>query len=262
MASEGLNGATVLVTRPAGQSAGLGRLVESAGGEAVVQPLLEIEAAQPGDAGLSSTPGLFDMWVFVSRNAVVHGLAWIRRSGIAVTESTMVVAVGPGTAAALESEGVLRVVSPAGRSNSEELLALPAMQEVSGKRVLIFRGQDGRELLAEELAGRGAEVTYVSVYRRRPVGGAALSTILKWLGSARPVLVLTSVAALDALLAVVPPGSRSGLLDVPVAAIGERVAAACRDAGWKAPIGIADETGDAGLVGAAASVYQQSYRAS
>ena len=170
-------------------------------------------------------------------------------------DSASVVAVGPGTAAGLEARGVGPVVSPPGHSGSEELLVLPELRRVSGKRILILRGQDGRELLAEELTRRGAEVEYAGVYRRRRVAGAAASTILGWLDSADPVLVLTSVAALESLLTLVPATRRRKLLAVPVAAIGERIAEACRQAGWVAPVAVADETSDAGLVRASVSVH-------
>jgi uroporphyrinogen-III synthase len=75
-------------------------------------------------------------------------------------------AVGAGTAAALRARGVQQVLAPPAGGDSESLLALPAMQQVSGQRVLVFRGLSGRELLADTLRARGAHVEYVECYRR------------------------------------------------------------------------------------------------
>jgi len=75
-------------------------------------------------------------------------------------------AVGGGTAAALRARGIEQVLVPPVGGDSESLLALPAMQQVSGQRVLVFRGVGGREQLADTLRARGAHVEYVECYRR------------------------------------------------------------------------------------------------
>ncbi len=47
---------------------------------------------------------------------------------------------------------------------------------MSGKRVVIFRGDGGRRLLGETLAARGASVEYAACYRRvRPGSGKPLA---------------------------------------------------------------------------------------
>ena len=74
-------------------------------------------------------------------------------------------AVGQATARELANFGVTAVTAPA-RFDSEALLALPEMQVVAGKRMIIFRGVGGRELLGEALTARGAVVEYAECYRR------------------------------------------------------------------------------------------------
>jgi uroporphyrinogen-III synthase len=77
--------------------------------------------------------------------------------------------VGAATAAILDDYG-LPVHCPERGDDSEALLALPQLQQVLAAacppRVLILRGEGGRELLAECLRGQGVAVDYLSLYRR------------------------------------------------------------------------------------------------
>jgi len=74
--------------------------------------------------------------------------------------------VGQGSAKALRESGVANVIAPAERFDSEGLLALPELQDVAGWRVMIFRGDGGRELLGDTLRARGATVEYAACYQR------------------------------------------------------------------------------------------------
>jgi uroporphyrinogen-III synthase len=77
-----------------------------------------------------------------------------------------VAAVGKKTAQALVNNGINATLVPSDTFNSEALLALPELQQVSGQKISIIRGEGGRELLKDALSQRGAEVAYVDVYRR------------------------------------------------------------------------------------------------
>lgn len=244
-----LAGASVLVTRPAGREEGLCRRIMELGGVAERLPLLEIV---PGslDVRLSDLfrriDG-FDIVVFVSVNAVEHGLTLLRQARVELPRTAVVAAVGRATAVALEAWGVEDVLYPEARSNSEELLEFEPLARVGGSRVLIFRGQDGRELLAETLRARGAEVEYAPVYERRAPAADFTAVVSRWLDARRPVLVLTSDAAAKVLMARTPPSLRDRLKQVPLAVLSERQRDACREAGWQGPIGVCDAAGDDGL---------------
>jgi uroporphyrinogen-III synthase len=76
--------------------------------------------------------------------------------------------VGAATAQILEDHG-LDVSFPADGDDSEALLELPLLREAIARpdpRVLIMRGEGGRELLAERLRELGASVEYLELYRR------------------------------------------------------------------------------------------------
>jgi uroporphyrinogen-III synthase len=171
--AQSLQGRAVLVTRPVHQAEKLAGLISAANGEAVRFPALAIEP--PSDPGRVKKLLLglqtYDLAVFVSSNAVEHGLALL---GSAWPTAVAVAAVGEGSAAALRSHGIATVIVASGSADSESLLAAPQLQNLHRKRVLILRGEGGRELLAEELRLRGADVTYAECYRRvRPCADPA-----------------------------------------------------------------------------------------
>lgn len=74
-------------------------------------------------------------------------------------------AVGRSSAAILEAADI--PVSIPQQANSEGLLAMPELQQVSSKQVLLLKGQGGRKTLAEVLTQRGAKVTEVNLYQRQ-----------------------------------------------------------------------------------------------
>ena len=167
MAKTALAGKTILVTRPAEQAAGLSRMIRDAGGTPFVFPAIEIK--EPSDperfAGILSRLEEFDLAIFVSPTAVARAWEYLgaKRSW---PQNLRVAAVGQGSAKALLDRGFHEVIAPSDQSDSEGLLALTAMQAVAGKRIVIFRGEGGRELLAQTLAQRGAQVVYAECYRR------------------------------------------------------------------------------------------------
>ncbi len=154
-----LDGIAVLITRPRDQSAELAAMIESRGGTAIVFPSLEIVPRDPAsiDADLAALNPA-DISIFISQNAVDHGLAFAEG---------LVAAIGPTTAAAIERAGKTVAIRPVAGFDSEHLLAEPAFDDVTGKTIRIIRGGPGRERLADDLRSRGARVEYLSAYERR-----------------------------------------------------------------------------------------------
>lgn len=159
-----LAGKRILVTRPAEQANHLGALIRQAGGEAVVFPAIDI--VEPSNTqtleSLINDLHQFDLAVFISPTAVsrafLHIALW--------PPGLRAAAIGAGGAHALRRAGVQHIIAPEHGNDSEALLALPEMQQVNGKHIAIFRGEGGRELLADTLRQRGAQVEYAECYRR------------------------------------------------------------------------------------------------
>jgi len=219
----------VLVTRPAGQAAGLCRLIEQAGGRAIAFPTIEI--LPPADPGppRSLLSQAWDLLIFVSRNAVDHALTLL--PGGRLPEGSRLAAVGAATADALAAAGRAPDLVPHARFDSESLLGLPQLQDLSGERVLIVRGAGGRPLLGDTLTARGAEVAYAEVYRRVLPKADAADLVARWSTDVK-LVTATSGEVLDNLIALVGAEGRGPLLATPLVVVSERTAEAARTLGF------------------------------
>jgi len=239
----------VLVTRPAGQAAGLCRLVEEAGYEAV--QLAAIEIREPADLGalqtLVETLPTYDLAVFISVNAVNHGLDYIlaRRNW---PKHVKIATVGASSAAALRDHGMKPDLVPEHRFNSEALLALDELQDMHGKRVVILRGNGGREHLHDTLLARGAVVDYVEVYRRAcPEIDPQLMRSLLQPGTL-DVVTVTSNETLQNLYTMAGVDGQPLLRALPLVVASERQAVLARELGFEHAAVVAENAGDAALV--------------
>ncbi len=162
-----LAGLGVVVTRPRAQCEPLVAALEAQGARVLVFPALDIVPVALSDASRAALAGLpgAAFALFVSANAVEHGLAAARAAG-PWPPSVTVAGIGEATAAQLRAAGFPDVVSPATGFDSESLLACGELQAVAGRRIVIFRGMGGREQLRATLLARGAAVDYVECYRR------------------------------------------------------------------------------------------------
>jgi uncharacterized protein HemX/uroporphyrinogen-III synthase len=219
--SKSLQGKGILITRPAGRAGALASRVEAAGARPILFPAIEIEPLPE-----RALPALerYDIAIFISPTAVECALD---RMGN-LPSQLQVAAVGGGTRAALEARGIDKVVAPQEGADSEALLELPELHSVAGKRILVIRGEGGRELLADTLAARGAEVEYFECYRRSmPQADTGPQRSALERGEVDAVTV-SSVEALDNLLLLL--GSER-LAGVPLFVSHPRIAERAKEAG-------------------------------
>jgi uroporphyrinogen-III synthase len=149
----------------------------------------------------------FDHVILISVNAVKIGVERLAAYWPQWPVSLRWYAVGPATAVALRGYDIEAVLPV--QSSSEGLLALPALRQPAGQRILIVKGEGGRAKLSDALIGRGALVESLSVYRRTaneadlpvvdcrqlviPVYNTDVLPVLKrWIGSQQPWLVVAS----------------------------------------------------------------------
>lgn len=201
MTSAGLHDVGILVTRPRAQATALVRTIEREGGRAIRFPVMEIKArAEDAIKDAVSTLPTPDIAVFASPNAVEHGLRHVGGGKMA--------AIGPATAAAIQAAGRIVDIFPASGYDSESLLDEPLLNNVVGKTVLIVRGNDGRELLADTLTERGATVNYLSVYDRflAQCSPQLLADVESaWRKGEINAVTVMSVESLRNLITILPP---------------------------------------------------------
>jgi uroporphyrinogen-III synthase len=217
-----LAGAHIAVTRPPEQATKLNTAIVAAGGSVISFPLLDITSLPDLSAFHAAITPLhqFDWAIFISSNAVQYGMPLLQQASLPA--SLKFAAIGPTTASALGSFGVAEVLKPADRFDSESLLALPELQQMQGQRVLIVRGVGGREVLADTLKQRGAEVVFGECYRRINPQKNADVLAQAHAGNRLQAIIITSSEALRFLLDVA--GESDWLKAVPLFVNHDRIA--------------------------------------
>ncbi len=235
----------VLVTRPAQQADSLCQCLAGYGARVERFPLLEIHDVKD-KAWLDHCVEhlqVYDWAIFISVNSVQRAVPGIleRRSW---PEKTRIAVIGKSSEAALQRVGLAADACPETQFDSEGLLDLPEMQRVSGLRVVIFRGNGGRETLADRLGSRGADVKYLECYRRiKPEVGSLKADEFGKIISADLILI-NSAQSLHNLLDLFQGQQAEKLLNQQLLVVSQRLLEIVRRAGFvKLPL-LADNATD------------------
>lgn len=235
-----LAGLQVLVTRPAHQAGHFYELLLAAGAKPQLFPVMAIEPInQAPDSLLAIHQRAYDWVIFISANAVECGLSFFQ--DLRCFQAINLGAIGKQTAAILNRYGLPPSLVPEQGFTSEDFLALPQVQDLAGKQILIVRGDAGREVLAETLSARGAKVSYAKVYQRSVTGAAQT---LRQLHDTHglDIICVTSSEILRNLLQILEP--ETWIYQYPIVVGSERIAAYAQQRGFKHKIIVAPSPAD------------------
>ncbi len=247
-----LDGLRVLVCRPREQAAPLCQALTRAGALPRALPTIEIRPLNlaPEQRTLIQDLDLYQTVVVVSANAasllVEAAGEWWPQWPVGIRW----LAVGARTGAVLEAAG-LNCLHPERGMTSEDLLALPELKAIEGQRILLCKGQGGREVLATTLRERGARVDELLLYERG-LPHYSEDSIREALKAFDPrVIVALSGETLNNLLAL-GQNTDHNLRRRAVLVPGERVATQAKAAGFRQILTPADLT-PAGIIDALAT---------
>lgn len=220
----------ILVTRPDPQGQELCREIAARGGVPIHFPTIaflpppNLEAYQSAIRQLDKQ----DWLIFISPQSVYASIASINKS-----PTVQIAAIGSGTAKALEQAGFTVNLIPEKEENSEGLLKLPALQQVSGKKIAIIRGAGGRELIDKTLAERGAKVLSVIAYQRGLPDVDITDCIDRVTNHEVDVIICTSFEGVRNLRELLGESTWSNLQKIPLIVISERIKLLAEDLGFR-----------------------------
>ena len=226
----------VLVTRPAGDASDLlCATLKASGYEVFSQPLLVLKPLLQLPVAQREMLLNLDQYrhvIFISSNAVHFGMALIEGHWPQLPVGLTWYAIGDATAARLDPFGI-KAVTPGSDMTSEGLLGVSSLQNVRDQRVLIVKGQGGRDTLAQELTHRDAVVEELPCYCRclpqMPAGELA-ANVTQW---CIDVIMITSGEGLSNLQLLLTPAETTKLQTISLIVPSQRVAEMAQVAGFR-----------------------------
>jgi uroporphyrinogen-III synthase len=227
----------VLNTRPLHQADNLTRLIEHKGGRVFQLPVFAIAPIAFQPVNLDD----FDYLIFQSSNAVDY---FFHQQKIKLTRAK-IIAIGSATEKALHKAGFDQVITP-DHFSSEGILAMPLLQSILGKSILIICGENPKALLSEKLMGRGAKVTTLHSYQRTPVIHDMNGIFRTLMLNNITVVVSTSAESFFYLMRLFSAHThRAWLLKKTLCVINERMAIEAQKVGFKSVIQADNATDEA-----------------
>jgi uroporphyrinogen III methyltransferase / synthase len=232
-----LFGRRVVITRARAQASALARRLAELGAAVCEAPVIRIEPrlTDPGvgQAVAALAAGSFEIVCLTSPNGAQLLVQALAEAGhdVRVLAGTTLAAIGPGTAAALARHGLRADIVP-GRSVAESLAEELIKRGVAGRRVLLARAVDARDVLPDELAQAGATVEVAALYE----------TVHEELGEAERVAIahadyVTFTSSSTVRNFVEALGGRDGLPETTrVVSIGPVTSATARELGMRVDV--------------------------
>ena len=251
--SRPLFGQTMLVTRTRQQASKLGDQLLELGARVIEAPTIEIAKPTDRQAALTAIEdmGEYDCVVFTSANGV-HSAhqAMIALELDARDFAAVVAAIGPATADALNSIGIIPdIVSPDAVSEelAVELISYfgradptkepdSATLDLSGNRFLLLRAEIARPSLVEMLRNAGAAVDDVPIYQTRIPESLPEDAIEALQNGTVKWITFTSASTAKNLFTMLPENLRSTVGKCKRLSIGPTTSRALAELGWPATL--------------------------
>lgn len=251
-----LAGWRILNTRAMHQARALSEPLRQLGAEVIEIPTIEIASAGslgPLDNALMKIDH-YDTLILTSVNGVEVLFERYNKLGLPVVDMQhlLVVAIGPATARAIQSQGLGVSIVP------DKYVAESVVEALRGKitkhsRVLLVRAKVARDVLPDELRKMGAQVEVIEAYQTRVPEGAAtkIKALFKDRLNRPRMVTFTSSSTVTNFLSTlgVPDEQRQLLVEVRLASIGPVTSSTLRDAGFEPAIEASEYTME-GLVAA------------
>ncbi|WP_338883681.1 uroporphyrinogen-III synthase [Xenorhabdus sp. TH1] len=227
---------SILITRPVPAGEELVTRLRSIGKSAFSAPLIEI---QPG-ADLPLLPQKLqwlsagDRVFLLSKNAVHYANEQLIQSGQSWPEQLSYYGIGKSTSLMFHQLTGLEIFYSKQGETSEDLLQLSTLQSVDNKKILLLRGNGGREVIASTLRLRGGVVDYCECYSRQPVKYDTADFSRHWQQCGIKTIVVTSGEMLQLLYNLVTDSDgKAWLLNCKLIVVSERLAHIAQTLGWQ-----------------------------
>jgi uroporphyrinogen-III synthase len=228
--SQSLKGLRVLNTRPGEPAQILTQSITAAGGISIECPTLAIIPAEQNWIKLLPDLNKVDQAVFISANAVHHCFTQLAAHHIIWPAKINVIAIGQGSAKALQEFNIQVSTIPA-FPDSEHLLSLNCLHQLKNQTVLLFKGEDGRQLIEEGLRQREANLFILPVYKRvmPKIRHQFMNTL--WQDDLVDIILLTSEQSIHNLFKMFGKEAYNWLIHKPVVVISDRLAQTAKSFG-------------------------------
>ena len=230
---------TVILTRQKEFLGNLSEMLTSMGYRTEHIPTIQVDAKMEAIAidHFKNLSGFTDL-IFVSRNAVEYGLKMIQSHQSYINSDMRVIAVGAETARQLYKYGI-EAMFPNSGVGVDALLKVGQMENLSGRKILIIRGDEGLEWPIEEMRHRGAVVEHAICYRKsQPLGlGSSLNKLLSSSNQVRGIFIHSPYSAKNLINSI---GSHQIKLSKTTLIAGsQRIADTAQSLGWTGKVKVA-----------------------
>ena len=202
-----LLGRSVVVTRAREQASGLAAQLADLGAEVIQFPTIDIKPLEDYSSVDDAVRnlGAYDWLIFTSANGVKCFWERLETQGLDARAlyGLQVAAIGPATAQAVRTHGIAPDFVPEAyiaESVAEGLIGLG----MDGKKVLLPRAREAREVLPEELRKAGAQVDVLPVYETVPAAARRDEVLQRLEAGTLDAVTFGSSSTVDNFFAQIP----------------------------------------------------------